>query len=71
MCVSFDAIILSCEGEVVSPSGMCLRNRGNGKWVCLFFFCVSVLFKILYSNVSVIIIEFVVVKCSALCVEFQ
>lgn len=53
---------------MVSPSGMCLRNRGNGKWVCFF---VSVLFKILYSNVSVIIIEFVVVKCSALCVEFQ
>lgn len=46
--------------------------KESGKWeMGLFFFCVSVLFKILYSNDSVIIIEFVVVKCSALCVEFQ
>lgn len=48
--------------------------KESGKWemgLFVFFFCVSVLFKILYSNVSVIIIEFVVVKCSALCVEFQ
>lgn len=54
---------------MVSPSRMCvegIREMGNG-----FCFCVSVLFKILYSNVSVIIIELFVVKCSALCVEFQ
>lgn len=44
-----------------------IEEMGNGFDLCF----LSVLFKILYSNVLVIIIEFVVVKCSALCVEFR
>lgn len=66
MRVSFDAIIYHVRGRWFRPRG-CVEGIGEMGFV----FFVSVLFKILYSNVSVIIIEFVVIKCSALCVEFQ